>query len=180
MVQALIAEVENACHRTMALPRDFEWLSQQVATRTSRNISPTTLKRLWGYLTTDSRPSLFTLNTLAQFVGLQDYAHFCQHDDEAQSSLVLSNKVTSDELPAGARLKLTWRPDRMCIVRHLGNGMFVVDEAHNTKLLAGDTFTCHIFINQERLYLNDLVHQGEHYACYVAGKSDGVQFEVLP
>lgn len=53
--------------------KDFEVLHQKIWERTNAQISPTTLKRLWGKLPYNSSPNTYTLNTLAQFVGYENW-----------------------------------------------------------------------------------------------------------
>ena len=78
----------------------------------------------------------------------------------------------------GQRLIITWRPDRRIVVRHRDNGHFEILEAENTKLRVGDTFRCHLMIQHEPLYLDDVVHLGQPTMAYVAGQKDGVMVEV--
>ena len=52
-------------------------------------------------------------------------------------------------------------------------------EAENTKLSVGDTFMCDIFIDGEPLYLSNLVHEGRPPMVYVAGKKDGIRFQLI-
>ena len=87
-------------------------------------------------------------------------------------------KITTEGLRRGQRLIITWRPDRKIVVRLLGNSQFEIIEAENTKLSVGDTFRCHLMIQHEPLYLDEVVHQGQPAMVYVAGQKDGVVIEV--
>ncbi len=180
MKEKLKEEIERMMGRQIKTPADFDCLSNSVFERTKVQLSTTTLKRLFGYLDEPVNPRLFTLDVLSRFVGYRDYATFCQAsgDESSQSNLVLGQSVATDELATGQRLVLSWRPDRRCVVEHLGEGRFVVKESQNSKLNAGDRFTCHLFIAHEPLYLNDLVHNDEAPAVYVAGRKDGILFEI--
>ena len=81
-------------------------------------------------------------------------------------------------LKRGQRLIITWRPDRRIVVKHVGNSQFEIIEAEHTKLSIGDTFRCHLMIQHEPLYLDEVVHQGQPPMVYVAGQKDGVVIEV--
>lgn len=61
------------------------------------------------------------------------------------------------------------------VVEHLGDGHFLVSEAENAKLAVGDTFTCHLMIQDEPLYIDNVAHQGTIFPAYIAGKIDGVK-----
>lgn len=175
-------EVERAFGRKLKEARDFEELSHLLLSHTRERLSPTTLKRFWGYLKNEevqTRPH--TLDVMARFVGYKDFEDFCaQADclDEVQSGIKAEERITSEGLRRGQRLIITWRPDRKIVVRLLGNSQFEIIEAENTKLSVGDTFRCHLMIQHEPLYLDEVVHQGQPAMVYVAGQKDGVVIEV--
>jgi hypothetical protein len=175
-------EVEKTFGRQLIEARDFEQLSHLLLSHTRERLSPTTLKRFWGYLKNEevqTRPH--TLDVLARFVGYKSYDDFCaQADrlDEVQSGIKAEEKITTESLRRGQRLIITWRPDRKIMVRHLGNSQFEVVEAQNTKLNVGTTFRCHLMIQHEPLYLDEVVQIGQPAMVYVAGQKDGVMVEV--
>ena len=183
MKKALLKqEVERTFGRQLTETRDFEQLSHLLLSHTRERLSPTTLKRFWGYLKNEevqTRPH--TLDVLARFVGYKSYEYFCAQTgllDEVQSGVKAEEKITSESLRRGQRLIITWRPDRRIVVKHISNGQFEIIEAENTKLSVGDTFRCHLMIQHEPLYLDELMHQGMPPMVYVAGQKDGVVIEV--
>ncbi len=82
---------------------DFEVLSIRIFEVTSVNLSPTTLKRIWGKVKYNSDPTLTTLNALSQFLGFEHWRAFRSHnfsinkviekDFSAKSEVVLENKA---------------------------------------------------------------------------------------
>jgi hypothetical protein len=171
-------EAERAFGRKLKEARDFEELSHLLLSHTRERLSPTTLKRFWGYLKNEevqTRPH--TLDVLARFVGYKGYDDFCSHadsSDEVQSGIRIEERVSTEGMRLGQRLVITWHPDRRIVIRHLGGSRFEIMEAQNTKLCVGDTFRCHLMIQHEPLYLDGLVHQGLPETAYVAGQRDGV------
>ena len=86
---------------------DFEKLSQLIWESTKVNLSVTTLKRVWGKLSYPHDPSITTLNSLAAYIGYEDWRAFLQADvsvptvvggqspdfiSESPSELLSSNK----------------------------------------------------------------------------------------
>lgn len=61
----------------------------------------------------------------------------------------------------------------------MGNSRFEVTESINSKLSVGDTFSCNLFIQNEPLYLSNLIHEGYTSLNYVAGENNGVNIRVL-
>ena len=177
----LLGEVEQAWGQPIRTPKDFEQLSQAIFERLRTYVSPTTLKRLWGYLPERVQPRQGTLDILAGFVGFSDYARFASsvgQGEELQSAPVLSRRLNvAEALRPGDRLRLTWRPDRVCEVRYEGDLRFTVEASVNTRLQPGDRFQCALLIEGEPLYLDQLC-QGTHPPVgYVCGKRDGIRFE---
>lgn len=56
--------------------KDFETLSEQIFVQTDKQISVTTLKRLWGRAKLIANPSIPTLDILAEFAGFEDWRSF--------------------------------------------------------------------------------------------------------
>ena len=56
--------------------QDFEQLSERIWQKTQTKLSATTLKRLWGKVNYQSRPTTNTLNALAQFAGYEHWRDF--------------------------------------------------------------------------------------------------------
>lgn len=184
-IQVLLGRIEVAFGRKMKLPRDFEWLSAELRARSGVQVSVTTLKRLWGYLTSTTSPSRYTLDCLARAVGYRDYDHFAQHGqgtglDGAPSDIVLSKRLdVVRELAVRDRVMLSWKPGRQCTVRYLGGSLFVVEASERTRLQAGNTFICGLMMENEPLYLDNLIQQGRPPVGYVCGNNGGIHFEVI-
>ncbi len=56
---------------------DFELLSEDIFRRTGKQLSVSTLKRLWNRTSTRNRASVSTLNILAEYAGFEDWRKFC-------------------------------------------------------------------------------------------------------
>lgn len=181
-IDKLKEEVETMLGKKVNGPKDFSNLSEQIFNRLKIVISPTTLKRLWGYLNEGGSPRKSTLTILAQFIGYRDWNNFCnspKDNNAVQSNLILSRKISALALSKGDKLKITWRPDRYCIISYNGNLNFTVLESRNAKIQTGDTFDCSIFIEGEPMYADNLIHENYKGISYIAGKKDGIRFELL-
>jgi hypothetical protein len=56
--------------------QDYELLSKRIIEITNVNLSIATLKRIWGKIRYDSKPTVTTLNTLAQYLGYENWRAF--------------------------------------------------------------------------------------------------------
>lgn len=75
-LQLLREEVEKKAGRKMMTPKDFDFLSESIFEEIHTRISPSTLKRIWGYLQNDNTPRSTSLNILANYIGYADWDNF--------------------------------------------------------------------------------------------------------
>ena len=183
MHKILCERIEKRVGRTIRTPRDFDDLSMRIFDNTKTQVSPSTLKRLWGYISSDeSKPRISTLDILAQFVGYTDWESFVKESSAggvAESDFVLNNHIYVSSMNTGCLMELKWHPDRVVTVRFEGHDMFTVVASENSKLSVGDTFHVGQIIEGEPLYLQCLVHEGGQPVNYVCGKVGGVKYRLL-
>lgn len=181
-IERLKLNVENTLGRKLQTPRDFDFLSEHVFARLNMMISPTTLKRLWGYLKESTSPRIYTLDVLSKYIGYDSWNDFCQSSENSadiQSNFIASRSLLSEELKKGDRILVTWLPDRKCVFEYTGNNTFVVISSENSKLKSGGTFRCSTFIEEEPLYIDQLQQDDLPPVSYVAGKINGIRFEII-
>lgn len=167
--------IEENMKRKMRTPNDFVFLSGAIFDRTRETMSPTTLKRLWGYIDGADQTRNITLDILSKFLGYHNWDDFVEKIGmESNSDEVLSPHIKAAELQVGDRVKVSWMPNRCCTFRCLGNEQFVVEEAKNSKLKEGNTFCCNLFILGEPLYISNLVQGSNPPMDFVVGNKDGL------
>ncbi|MCM1352374.1 MAG: hypothetical protein NC250_06550 [Alistipes senegalensis] len=76
-IDALKAAVVETFGRTLDAPTDFDALSSEIQNKTGEAISPSTLKRLYGYIKPATVPRPSTLSTLARYAGFSGWSDFC-------------------------------------------------------------------------------------------------------
>lgn len=177
----LCREVEAAAHLPVTTPKEFEALSESIHRRTGVLLSPTTLKRLWGYLDEPVTPRTSTLDTLARFCGWRDYGHFLTGDRPDIESGNVGSKVirAGEDIRPGGRVRLFWNPSRVCEIEYRGNLDWEVVEASGTRLSPGDRFRCPLIVAGEPLYLDGLIKDGNRRGVYVCGSKTGITFEII-
>ena len=184
-LKQLLSKVEKTAGRKIEAKSDFEFLSLRIFDSTHMTISPTTLKRLWGYFPQESTytPRTQILNILSVYAGYKSFKEFCE-------TAPLSNKVESDfltnkylptrSLAVGTRIRLLWRPNRSVVIRLKGQDLFCIESSQGSKLSPGDTFLCSGFLWSEPLFLNCLIHEGCAPTNYFCGREGGIEFHILP
>ena len=76
-IDALKDAVVGTFGRTLDAPTDFDALSSEIQNKTGETISPSTLKRLYGYIKPATAPRPSTLSTLARYAGFSGWSDFC-------------------------------------------------------------------------------------------------------
>ena len=182
LTEKLKEYVENVAGFRMCTPKDYDNLAQSVFKETGSLLSPTTLKRLWGYLREkeEQKPRITTLNILSKYIGYIDFATFSkfqQIDGECESDFLGNNCLQTKSLFKGEKMKLMWQPDRCVTVQYMGLCMFKVLESKNSKLSVGDIFICERIIENQPLVLSNLIHDNGNPVNYICGKKEGVKFQ---
>ena len=86
----------------------------------------------------------------------------------------MADQLTSGELTVGMELMIGWSPNRMLTLRYIGESIYEVLAAENSKLLRGDRFCTGCFIKGQPLLLPYIEREGEHTMHFVAGRSGGL------
>lgn len=182
-IKRLCLIIEETLGYKVSTPRDFSCLSEIIFARHHVQISPTTLKRVWGYLKENTETRISTLNILSRFIGYKDWNEYCLSnnsiDIEMQEYFITNKKLSTCNVEIGQQIEINWYPNRSCIIRYIGSQTFKIIKSTNSKLYTGNTFKCSLFIEGEPLYMDDLVQNDETPAPYVTGKKGGITFNLI-
>ena len=173
-------KIENVFGRPLLTHNDFVELASLIREATHKHISETTLERVWNYSTRGyENISVYTLNVLSQYAGYSDWQKFCEtlKKERASDSDMFDDPVLfSKDLQPGDRIKLGWMPDRVCLIKYLGNNRFIAEKCHNGTMKEGDKFSCLEFRINHPVVMSDFQSAdgrvtGERY---VAGLKKGI------
>lgn len=165
--------VERKSAGRIASSADFVRLSEEMEDR----VSPSTLKRLWGYVSMKVKPRRATLDALSRYAGFRDYAAFAE---DLRSSVMVSSlyfnaaRIDAASLQRGDTLQIGWRPDRIVTLRYLGDGRFRVEESVHSKLEAGDEFVLSSIVKGFPLIIPEIERGGEKTSSFIAGRDGGI------
>lgn len=176
-IEELKTLIEERYGHALNTSTDFEEFSLYVSRKNGKNLSASTLKRLWAYVGDTHKPRICTLDTLAQLLDHKDYHSFTmwlKTSTRYNSLFFNANQVLSDELTQGTKLEIGWSPNRILLLRYLGNSMYEVVQSTNSKILPGDRFVTGCFIKNYPLYLPYIERNNEHTSPFVAGRNGGL------
>ena len=148
-IVALRLRTEETFCRKPSVHSDFVELAESIEKNTRHHISESTLERVWNYSTRGySTVSLHTLNVLSIYCGFEGWSAFCEDArlcSPVESEFFDVDIINADDLQPGDRIKFTWLPDRVCKACYLGDHKFIAEECENSKIQAGDSFSCIVF-----------------------------------
>ncbi|MDE6538391.1 MAG: hypothetical protein K2M13_10230 [Muribaculaceae bacterium] len=183
-ITKLTEAVERRLGRKIVSPRDFDFLSAELAGIGS-SVSATTLKRIWGYNRDTSsayRPYQYTITALIRLLGFRSVDDYINSDgdDSMQSSSFIGATVTADELAPDMIVDLSWEPDRRCRLKCIGAGKFEVILSERGKLKPGDIVRFMSLTQNAPLFFNEVIRNGgKERFVYTAGQRTGIRYSIL-
>lgn len=175
-----IVSLRDAVERRHGLPlrtpRHFLALSEDIMETLREYLSETTLQRVWQYKAGYKTVAVHTLNVLSRYAGCSSWELFCSKLKESgntESELFSGDSIDVARLRPGTLVRISWLPDRVCVVRYLGDYRFEAIDTHNCKLAAGDRFTCTRIQKGREMFLDNLVRENNDMQ-YVIGTRNGL------
>ena len=164
-VAALRQKVEEKAGCSFQTHYQFLQLVELLEKEEGEHMSESTLERIWEYSTRQSAAvSLRSLNVLAHYAGYHDWDRFCLYlrtEAGIESEMFGRGILSSSSLQVGDRLRIGWQPDRVCIIRYLGDNRFVAESTGNASMRPGDRFSCLQFQKGHELYLDHFCRADE-------------------
>ena len=176
---ALRERVENKLGKTLNTHSDFVELTSLIELELRQHISESTLERVWNYSTRGyDNVSLRTLNVLSNYAIGQNWNVFCDllmKENKIESEVFNLEVISTQDLNIGDKVRIGWLPNRICIVRYLGDNNFIAEHCENSTMKEGDTFVCHQFILGKELVMSDFRQSpNDPGKVYIVGKEHGI------
>ena len=167
--------VERKFAGRLSSTADFVRLSEDMDDR----LSPSTLKRIWGYVGMQVVPRISTLDSLSRYAGFRDWRAFNEHLKETEmvsSGYFHSDRLDTAMLQEGDSFSIGWRPDRIVSLLYLGESRFRVTASVHSKLQVGDEFVATSIVKGFPLILPWILRGEETLDPYIAGRDGGIVF----
>ena len=179
-VKCLLCEVAERYSMPLNAPKEYDKLSEDILLRTRQHLNGDTLRRLFGYRS-DTYSSIrhSTLDILASYIGMADWQAFTEHlrkSGGVESELTHYDKsVRAANMKEGQLCEIAWQPDRVCLLKYLGNRRWEVVNVENSHTLqAGDKFYCGMFVQGETAFFDRLTRQGIEQGGVKVGTDNGL------
>ncbi|MGN0281951.1 MAG: hypothetical protein ACI4B3_06600 [Prevotella sp.] len=181
-IEELKSLVEKKYKRLLSTTTDFEEFSIELKRKVSKEISSSTLKRIWGYVNDSHKTRKFTLDILANYIGHENFDSFVswlKTSTRYNSSFFNACQVLSSELAIGQQIEIGWRPNRLLRLKYLGSSKYEVIDAKNSKIKVGDRFITGCFIKGQPLILPFIERPEGNTSTFVAGRNSGLNMLVI-
>lgn len=183
VLDSLRSRIEQRFGMKMSTPRDFDHLSA-IISKSGRQVSPSTLKRIWGYnrdISASYRPYRYTMVALASLLGYVDIEDFAAHHDagDVQSVEYMGETVVATDIEPGSVVEIMWEPDRQCEIVAVGDGCFKVVSSLRGRLKQGDMVKFMSLTQNAPLYFSEVVRPAsDEKFIYTAGLRSGIVFRI--
>lgn len=173
----ILKAVERIFGKQPTVSSDFTQLSNDINEKTGELISTSTLKRLWGYVSREVTPRLYTLDIFAKYCNYPNWQVFKEmvilHQSDS-SGVIDQKRIRIDDLNIGDTLTIHWHPDREIICQFNGKSNFTILKSSNSKLEPGISFNTSDIYFGVPLYMRSLQKEGFEIGDYIAGKNTGI------
>jgi hypothetical protein len=176
MLSPVIKEhVETKLGKMIRYHSDLEHLCIEIEKETKQKISLNTLKRLFGFIDGVSEPRLYTLDTIALYLGYSNWdVYLLSLDQSGNSGFNSLQEIKIDLLPISSIIEFGYAPDRVVQVRFEGQNHFKVVSAKNSKLVANDLVEITHFVLNYPLVILNVIRDGKSMGRFTAGKVGGL------
>lgn len=97
LTESVKQQIEQVYGQEIKYPRDCEGLAACITAKTGNSISSSTLKRLYRFVKTSSKPSQFTLDTIALYIGYQDWESYEKSNYSENHEVENIQPITKDK-----------------------------------------------------------------------------------
>lgn len=172
-IQQMILEKFNS---PLLYPQQCEALSMAIKEATGETLGTTTLKRMFGFVNGPARSRLSSLDIIARYLGYPDYNLLSKDlgEDTDISDFSSVDGIESGDLEIGEQIRISYHPNRMLLLRCIGDNKYEVIESHGSKLLTGDKLIISGFYVGFELIVSDVEREGKHLGSYQAAKQGGL------
>ena len=176
MLSPVIKEqIEAKLGQKVRYHSDLECLCIEIEKETKQKISLNTLKRLFGFIAGVSEPRLYTLDTIAIYLGYSNWdVYLLSLDKSGNSGFNSLQEIRIESLPVSSIVEFGYEPDRIVQVRFEGQNSFIVILAKNSKLKENDVVEITHFVLNYPLIILNVLRDGKSMGRFTAGKVGGL------
>jgi hypothetical protein len=180
MTQTIRLLLEEKLGRRVRYPKDCDALAVEIKESVGDRISPSTLKRIFGFINPPGSPSLYTLDVISHFLGFLDWEDLQQKMvNNGIDSHMLANDdrfIRSEDIIEGQMLELGYAPERQLVLLCIGKSQFRIIETVNSSLRPNDVLEIFLFGEKFPLYVNSVCRDQKNLGPFIGAKRTGIDY----
>ena len=149
--------------------KDYELLAGDILDTTGESLGVNTLKRMFGRVNDDTKPTLKSLNIVARYLGHLDWKNY---EESLMHGAVQTFEIDTlgrghykhiyvDGLSHGAEVEFRYEPDGKMRLHYIGEFRFRVLFSSNSSLSAGNILVIYSFEEGRMLSARKVSDSGE-------------------
>ena len=171
----IVQQLKSKSGNELRQPSDCEILSIDIQSKTGVRIGATTLKRLLGFAQDERVPHTSTLDAVARYLGYAHWDELSKVEDNGNSDFdAPDGELRSADIHSGARVEITYLPDRRLVLQYLGDCRYRVIESENSKLQKDDEAEILSFVLHHPLLVVNVCRNGDCLGQFTAGRVSGL------
>lgn len=171
--------LEEKLGRRIRYPKDCDGLAVEISKIAGDRLSPSTLKRIFGFITPGGAPSLYTLDVISKFLGYLDWEDLQAQLKSLGDSHFLDvgpNILRSEDISEGYEFEIGYSPERKILLLCIGKATFRVLESENSSLCKDDIVVIHLLGQNYPLIVNSIHRDDKILGPWIAAKSNGIDY----
>jgi hypothetical protein len=168
-------QIEERYGRPIRYPKDCEALAVEISSQCKERISPSTVKRIYGFVKGTQEPRLFTLYVLAKYLDCPSWEDLLNKTYKIEiADHPTIKELSVEDLNTGDQIEFQYEPGRKVVVVYKEQCVFEVVNAEDNKFQTGDRFKTQNFILNYPLIANEVSRDGIDMGQLKAGIVSGL------
>jgi hypothetical protein len=169
------SHIEEKLGKEIRYHSDLEYLCAKIEEETKQRIGLNTLKRLFGFINDIREPRLYTLDTIAIYLGYRNWdVYLSSLTQTGNSHFNNLQEINIETLELESVVEFGYEPDRIVRLQYEGNKIFIVIFSQNSKLSVNDKVEITHFVLHYPLIALDVERDGISLGRFTAGKIGGI------
>jgi hypothetical protein len=167
--------IEEKSGISIRYSRDCEALANKIVSESNCRLSPSTIRRLFGFIKGTKEVRIHTLDVISNYLGHTTWDELIQtlNQEESTKPKVIT-ELNLSKLKPGDQYGYTYKPDAEIIFKCLGKSKFSVIDAINGQLKKNDIFTANMIALHYPFFISELERNGNVLGKVIEGKISGI------
>ncbi len=169
------AKLEEKVGFRIRYSRDCDTLAEKIQADCKCRISGSTLKRLFGFVKGEKEPRAYTLDILANYIGHQSWDELLlSFNPQAANTRKEITELKTAKLKQGEKFELSYKPNTIITIEHIGKSKFKVLTVKNSRLKEGNVFKASVITLHHPLFVLDVEGSTGKEGKMIEGKISGI------